>query len=117
MADITILIMSKSNTHQATKNHLRHEKWGIVDVFTQGRLQRQAEAFYTINTTTAGQTLDEVREYLLEQVWSYVTIEPELLARRKHKIKPVNVTQQEKDTFLNERHIDLTWQRFTEFIT
>jgi hypothetical protein len=115
--DITVLIMSESKTHSAKNESMRHQKYGLVDLFDIGKIQKQLNAFYTIDVSGVPvETLEQAKDLILPAVYSEPTIieldqEPEILHRRRFVLDMSIATVEELSELEQERHLNLSWER------
>lgn len=116
--NVTVLIMAVDKSHTATNEAMKHNKYGLVDVFPIGQLQRQMSTFYTIDVTgVPANTLDEAKELILPPVYAdplLVLAEvdtPEIIHRRRFILDMSIVTEDELLELVSERHLNLPWAR------
>lgn len=119
--DATVLIMAVDKSHEATNNAMKHHKYGLVDVFPIGQLQKQGYSFYTIDVTGIPvDTLDDAKYLILPPVYAEPLNvlanedDPEIIHRRRFVLDMGIATVDELNGLAEQRHLDLSWARVFE---
>jgi len=114
--DITVLIMAEDKTHTAAHTAMRHNKYGLVDIFPVGKLQKQLTKFYTVDVYDVPvKSLEEAKALILPPVYSALPLAtPEVIHRCKFVIDSSLITAEELAELAANRHLNLTWVRASE---
>ena len=113
--------MSDSKTHNTSRPLMRHVKYGIVDIFPVGKLQKQEKNFYTIDVSGVPfNSIDEARSFILEPVMETVAVKDGLETyqkkRRKFEIDKLILKKSELSKLVSDRHLSIQWARFNSLI-
>lgn len=118
MIDVTVLIMAVDKSHVANNESMKHLKYGLVDVFPTGKLQKQTDSFYTVDVSDVPvDTLIEAKDLILQAVYAEplnvlaVEDQPEIIHRRRFVLDMDIATNEELSDLAANRYLDLPWAR------